>query len=216
MRVRTAKSLDFGNFIARQDSKGILYFRRKQVIFSQGDRNDSLFYIEEGSVKLSVSSNLGKQAVIGILSGGDIFGETCVMSQQRGRSYTAVALTDVRLLKMKREEVVRAFTTDPAIAYSFITYVLRNSMRAQDNLADNLLHSTELRLARALWLLADLQKRNEFDPAFRISQQMLAEMIGTTRQRVNILMGRFRKRGLIRYDGALRVRPAILRVRRKR
>ncbi|MFB3916489.1 MAG: Crp/Fnr family transcriptional regulator [Terriglobales bacterium] len=215
MRLRTGKTLDFRMFLARHDSREVRQFRRNEIIFSQGDRNDSLFYIEKGAVKLTVSSDQGKEAVIGILDGGDFFGESCVVGQ-RVRSYTAVALTDLCVARMKREDAVRVLQTNAAIAYSFIARVLQNYARIQEDLAENLLYSTERRLARALLLLTDLQDKGELQPGVRVSQQTLAEMVGTTRQRVNILMGRFRKQGLVRYGGGLKVRRSILNASRKR
>jgi CRP/FNR family cyclic AMP-dependent transcriptional regulator len=186
--------------------KRAVRFAEKEIIFSKGERSDSIFYIEKGMVKLTVTSRQGKEAIIGVFSRGDFFGESCIADDQPPRFHNAVALTDLRALKVDRDSIMRTLLEQSDACYGFLTHILRCNARIQDDLVNNLLDSSEERLARALVLLA---RSSKVEPSARISQQTLAEMIGTTRQRVNVLMQRFRKSGLIEYGRGLEVRESL-------
>jgi CRP/FNR family transcriptional regulator, cyclic AMP receptor protein len=170
-------------------------FAKKQVIFSHGDRNDSLFYIEKGIVKLTVTSREGREAIIGLFDAGHFFGESCISGDQPVRFHNAVALTDVRLVRIDRRIMVRILMAGGDPVHSFVSYLLRRSAQTQEDLAYNLLSSSEDRLARVLILLTQSAEKGEYIP--KLTQQTLAEIIGTTRQRVNILMKRFRELHLV-------------------
>ena len=181
-------------------------FPEKQIIFSEGQRSDSIFYIEKGAVKLTVTSRRGKEAIVSVFSRGDFFGESCVAPDQPVRSNNAVALTDTQALKIDRSVIIRTLIRDGRVCYGFVTYLLGRNQRIQQHLVNNLLESSEERLARVLFFLAQPGK---VDSSARVSQQTLAEMIGTTRQRVNVLMKRFKKLGLIEYSNGLKVRNSL-------
>lgn len=174
--------------------------------FSEGERSDSLFYIEKGTVKLPVTSRQGKEAILGVFSRGDFFGESCIASDQPVRLHTAVALTEVWVVKIGREAIIRVLVRGGDACYSFVTYLLGRNTRMATELVNNLMDSSEERLARVLFFLAQPGK---IDSAAKVSQQTLAEMIGTTRQRVNVLMKRFQKLGLIEYGHGLRVNNSL-------
>jgi CRP/FNR family transcriptional regulator, cyclic AMP receptor protein len=183
-----------------------VYFPEKQIIFSEGERSDSIFYIERGTVKLTVTSRKGKEAIIGIFSRGDFFGENCIASNQPVRLDNAVSLTEVRVVKIGRSAIVRLLFGGGDACYAFVTYLLDRNTRMSSDLVNNLMDSSEERLARVLFFLA---QPGRIDSATKVSQQTLAEMIGTTRQRVNVLMKRFKQLGLIEYGHGLRVHNSL-------
>lgn len=197
-------SATFLGFI-RPEKKAIC-FPEKQIIFSEGERSNSVFYIEKGTVKLTVTSRQGKEAIIGVFSRGDLFGESCIASDQPVRLHNAVALTEVCLVKIGRAAIIRVLLERGDACYSFITYLLGRNTRMSTELVNNLMDSSEERLARVLFFLA---QPGSIDSATKFSQQTLAEMIGTTRQRVNVLMKRFEKLGLIEYGHGLRVHNSL-------
>jgi CRP-like cAMP-binding protein len=170
-------------------------FAKHQVIFSKGGRNDTLFYIESGSVKLTASSNEGRDAIIGLLDGGNFFGESCMSLNLPVRLHSAIAITETRVLRISREVMVQLLRSEQEASYMFISYLLECIARTQADLASNLVNSSEQRLARLLLSLAHFRSQSNLQ--FVLSQQSLAEMIGTTRQRVNLLMRRFRNLGFI-------------------
>jgi CRP-like cAMP-binding protein len=184
--------------------------RRKEIIFSQGSRADTVFYLQRGRVKLSVVSKQGKEAVIGILSAGCFFGEGCLA----GRSIqvaTATALVDCAVLLFKRKHVLAAIRNDPDFAELFVTYLLQRTARIEEDFVDQLFNSSEKRLARVLLLLghfASDDRPDDFAP--NVSQETLARMIGTTRPRVNFFMNKFRRLGFIDYENGLRVHASLL------
>lgn len=180
---------DFDTKIAR--------FGKKQVIFSHGDISDSLFYIEKGLVKLTATSRQGKEAIIGLFGTGHFFGESCLNSEQPTRYHNAVALTDMRVRMIARGSMIRLLHAGGDASYAFTRYLLVRSTRIQDDLINHLLTSSTERLARAFYSLVVTQQESGGERLARLSQQTLAEMIGTSRQRVNVLMRHLRHSGLV-------------------
>lgn len=182
----------------------------KQPIFSQGDVADAIFYVEAGNVKQTVLSKSGKKAVIAIFHKGNIFGESCLGPERRQMS-SAVAVQISKVSRVERATIIRIIHDDPAFARLLIAQLLSRIARMEENVLDQLFNSSEKRLARTLLLLASFGSRSRSDGAIlKVSQGTLAEMIGTTRSRVSFFMNRFRDRGLIHYNGGLRVRRALL------
>jgi len=191
----------------------IVDLKKKQAVFAQGDPAEAVFYIQHGKVRLSVISSGGKEATIALLGEGDFLGEECVANSQPLRMASAVAITEAVILKIERQEMVRALHEQHALSDIFVSYLLSRNRRVQEDLVDQLFNSSEKRLARALLLLAQFGKDTEPDTVIpKISQETLAEMVGTTRSRVNFFMNRFRKLGFIEYNGVLRVHPSLLSV----
>jgi CRP/FNR family cyclic AMP-dependent transcriptional regulator len=180
------------------------------VVFSQGDVADSVFYIQKGKVKVTVISTLGKEAVVAILGAGEFCGEGCLTAQPL-RIATATAMTDCELMKLEKAAIVRVLQTEPAFANMFMEYLLARTVRVEEDLVDQLFNSSEKRLARALLLLANFGKDGRPEPILaKISQETLAEMIGTTRSRVSFFMNKFRKLGFIDYNGHIEVHTSLL------
>ena len=188
----------------------IARFLKNQVIFSQGDRSGALFYIEEGCVKLTVRSRLGKEAIIGIFNRGEWFGESCLARLQLVRFGNAIALTEVRAVQIDRRTALRVLRTESQTSYSFINFLVARNTQTQEDLVYNLLNSSERRLARVLSTLALSEAKGKSELYPNVSQKTLAEMIGSTRQRVNLLMQRFRKLGFIEDDYVLKIRDSLL------
>ncbi len=185
-------------------------YRNKQPIFSQGDAADSIFYVEAGNVKLTVVSKRGKKAVIAIFRPGDFFGEGC-LGAPSVRMSTATAVHVATIVRVEKVTIVRIIHDDPVFARLFIAHLLSRVVRIEEDFLDQLVNSSEKRLARTLLLLASFGTQSEPHPAIlKVSQGTLAEMIGTTRSRVSFFMNRFRKMGLIEYNGSLRVHKAPL------
>jgi CRP/FNR family transcriptional regulator, cyclic AMP receptor protein len=184
----------------------------KHRIFSQGDKADAIYYIQKGKVKLTVLSTQGKEAVLAILEPEHFFGEQC-LTGQTVRTATATVLDEARVLRIAQATMIQTLQQEPAFSTLFLKYVLSHSLRVEEDLVDQLFNSSEKRLARALLLLAHFGKKNKPNRALpHVDQAMLAEMIGTTRPRVNFFMNKFRKLGLIDYDGTLTVHNALLNV----
>ncbi len=182
------------------------------VIFSQGDTADSVFQIVRGKVKISVTSGQGREAVVGLFGGGDFFGEGCLLGQPL-RLAAAVAMTDAEVVRIEKTEMVRVLHAEPAFAEVFTTHLLTRNSRIEADLVDHLFNSSERRLARVLLLLANFGKEGKPEPiTTKISQETLAEMIGTTRPRVSFFMNKFRKLGFIEYNGELKVHNSLLSV----
>ena len=191
----------------------MLDIEKKHNIFSQGDRADAVFYIQKGRVKLTVVSGRGKEATLALLGAGDFIGEDCIASVQSGRMTSATAITDCQILRIARKEMMRVIHEEHEFSDIFVAYLLARSTRVQEDLIDQLFNSSEKRLARALLLLANFGKKGKPQPVIaKISQEMLAEMIGTTRSRVNFFMNRFRKLGFIEYNGTIRIHSSLLNV----
>lgn len=183
-----------------------------RVIFAQGDNADSLFYIQKGKIKLAVVSKQGKEAVVAILEAGAFFGEGCLAGQQI-RMSTASALSDCSLMRLEKASMVRGLLDQPLFADLFLRYVLSRNIRIEEDLVDQLFNSSEKRLARLLLLLANFGKDSKPEPVItQISQETLAEMIGTTRSRVSFFMNKFRKLGFIEYNGGMKVHSSLLNV----
>src|SRR5580692_11753697 len=184
----------------------IVQFKPKQAFFSQGNPADSVFYLQKGRVQLTVVSKNGKEATISLLTAGDFVGEESIAGAVGLRLTTATAITACSALKIERGEMIRVIHEEHVFSDLFLKFLLTRSMRIQADLVDQLFNSSEKRLARILLLLAEFGQRGESKPLIpKISQETLAEMIGTTRSRVSFFMNRFRKLGFIEYDGRIRV-----------
>jgi CRP/FNR family transcriptional regulator, cyclic AMP receptor protein len=193
--------------------KTLLHYRAKQAIFSQGDSADAVFFIQEGRVKLSVLSKQGKEATIALLGKDDFLGEGCIASDQPLRLATATAVTDCSILKIEKAKMLRTLHEEHAFSDMFVGYVVERHNRTQADLVDQLFNSSEKRLARALLMLSRVGKRDKSETVIpRVSQGTLAEMVGTTRSRVNFFMNKFRKLGFIDYNGGLEVNSSLLTV----
>ncbi len=191
----------------------IIQLKRKQAFFSQGNPADSIFYLQKGRAQLTVVSKTGKEATITLLAAGDFVGEESIAAVAGLRMATATAITACTALKIEREEMLRVMHSEHAFSDMFLSFLLARSMRIQADLVDQLFNSSEKRLARILLLMAEFGKPGEPEiliPA--ITQETLAEMIGTTRSRVSFFMNRFRKLGFIEYNGRIRVHKSLLNV----
>ncbi|MHB8215973.1 MAG: Crp/Fnr family transcriptional regulator [Candidatus Sulfotelmatobacter sp.] len=189
-------------------------FPNKQAIFTQGDSGDAVFYIKEGKVKLTVVSQVGKEATIGILNRGDFFGEGCLTGQPL-RLCSATAMTDCSVMKIDKKSMMEVLHREHAFSDMFVAYLLTRNIRYEEDLVDQLFNSSEKRLARILLLLAQFGKDGKTETLIpKMSQEALAEMVGTTRSRVSFFMNRFRKLGLIDYDGGsgLQVHSSLLNI----
>jgi CRP/FNR family transcriptional regulator, cyclic AMP receptor protein len=175
-------------------------YKSGATIFRQGEPATTIIYIEKGAVRLSVVSHAGKEAVIAILDGGDFFGEGCLVGQSV-RTATAMAVSECSAMRISRREITRKLHADESFADSFMSHILKRKIRMEEDLIDQLFNSTEKRLARALLLLAQYGKSDGPRRALpKVSQEILAEMVGTTRPRVNFFMNKFRKLGFVDYD----------------
>lgn len=187
-------------------------FRRSQRIYSQGDPARGVKYIQTGGVKLSVTNQDGREAVVAILGPGDFFGEGCLAGQPVCMS-AATAIVPTSLLFIGKKEMMRALRTEHAFSDLFISHMLTRNIRIEEDLIDQLFNSSEKRLARSLLLLARYGQEDQPHGVIpKVSQEMLAEMIGTTRSRVNFFMNKFRKMGFIKYNGGLQVNTSLLSV----
>ena len=185
---------------------------KKQALYSQGDAADAVFYIQAGKIKLTVVSRQGKEAVIAILEQGSFFGESC-LAGQTVRAATATALEDSSIVRIDKDAMFHVLHKEPTFAELFMSYLLAHSIRIQEDLVDQLFNSSEKRLARILLLLAHFGKEGKPEPVIaKVSQEMLAEMIGTTRSRVSFFMNKFRKLGFIDYNGGLYVHSSLLNI----
>lgn len=202
------------NFLAKSGlGRKIVELNKKSTLFSQGDAADSVFYIQKGKVKLTVVSRRGKEATLAFRSVGDFVGEECIAAIQPQRLTTATALMPVTVLRIDRSEMVRVLSREKAFSEAFVAYLLSRNVRTQEDLIDQLFNSSEKRLARALLLLARFGKDGVPETVIpRVSQETLAEMIGTTRSRVSFFMNRFRKLGFIEYNGKLSVHSSLLNI----
>ncbi|MEO6964888.1 MAG: Crp/Fnr family transcriptional regulator [Acidobacteriaceae bacterium] len=208
-RLRTVDSRELFSRVADAQMTTRDYLNR-QDIFAQGDKADAMFYIQNGNVKLTVASKTGKKAVIAVLRPGDFFGEGC-MARQSLRTSTATAIEPSTIARMKRATIVCGIQKDPAFAKLFISCLLGRIDRIEVEFVDQIFSSSEKRLARVLLLLASSAQHSKPEPAIlKVSQETLAEMVGTTRSRVSHFMNRFREMGLIDYNGSLQVHKELL------
>ena len=185
-------------------------YRKSEIVFSQGDPADKVFYIQKGKVKVTVVSEQGKEAVVAILGANEFFGEGCLAGQAR-RLSTAAAMDASVIVGLEKAAIVRMLHEEPSFSEMFITHLLGRTIRVEADLVDQLFNSSEKRLARLLLLLASLGKEGDPQPMIaKISQETLAEMIGTTRSRVSFFMNKFRKLGCITYNGGIHVHSSLL------
>jgi CRP-like cAMP-binding protein len=188
----------------------ILEFRKKGSIYVQGEPADAIFYLQKGKVKLTVVSQQGKEAIIGLLGPGDFFGEGSIAGQPL-RMSTALAMTDCSVVRIEKKVMMQVLHQQHEFSDLFVAYLLARNIRYEEDLVDQLFNSSEKRLARILLLLARFGKEGKPEPIIpNITQETLAEMVGTTRSRVNFFMNRFRKLGFIKYNGAIEVHGSLL------
>lgn len=193
-------------------SKKVVELRKKATVFAQGDPAKTVMYIQQGNVKLSVVNGIGKEAVVAVLGPGDFFGEGCLAGQPM-RMGTATAITPAILLVIDKVEMNRVLHDEHEFSDRFISHMLGRNIRIEADLVDQLFNSTEKRLARALLLLARYGKEDQPQKVLpNVSQETLAEMIGTTRPRVNLFMNKFKKMGFIKYNGGLHISRSLLSV----
>jgi len=213
MKVKQKRTFDVEAFLRSAGAeKTIVTYHTTDVIFSQGDASDSVMFIQEGAVKLSVLSHGGKEAVVAMLGPGDFFGERALAGHPV-RLEAATAMTATTVLVIPKEQMIRLLHEQHALSDRFITYMLARNIRIEEDLVDQLFNSSEKRLARTLLLLARYGKPDQTHRVLpRISQETLAETIGTTRSRVNFFMNKFRKLGFIEYNGGLKVNHSLLTV----
>jgi CRP/FNR family cyclic AMP-dependent transcriptional regulator len=191
--------------------KAVVEHSKDSTIFSQGDSADAVFYIQKGKVKIAVVSEQGKEATVAVLGIGDFVGEDCIATTHPLRLLTATALSDCVLLRIGKKEMVRVLSQDHAFSEVFVAFLLARNARSQEDLIDQLFNSSEKRLARVLLQLAQFGKENQPEIVIpKISQESLAEMVGTTRSRVSFFMNRFRKQGYISYNGKIEVHSSLL------
>ncbi len=208
-----------GNIFSAQeflDSAGVARkvakFGNNDTIFSQGDPAENVLYIQEGSVRLSVVNKVGKEAVVAVLAPGDFFGEGCLAGQPL-RIGTATAMKPVTLLVIGKKEMTRVLHAEHALSDVFISFMLTRNIRIEEDLVDQLFNSSEKRLARTLLLLSRYGKEDRPQAVLpKVSQEMLAEMVGTTRSRVNFFMNKFKKLGFIKYNGGLQINSSLMSV----
>jgi CRP/FNR family transcriptional regulator, cyclic AMP receptor protein len=210
--IQVLKSLfDPRAFLGRAEAgKTIEKYAKHAKIFSQGDVADAVFFIQKGKVKITVLSEHGKEAVVGIFSAGQFFGEACLEGAQL-RTATSEAMEDCLITSITKTAMLAALSEEPKFSAFFLAYLLSRNSRIEDDLIDQLFNSSERRLARLLLLLADFGKDGGTAPiAVTLSQETLAEMIGTTRSRVSFFMNKFRKKGFISYNGKIEVHSSLL------
>lgn len=213
MSRKRSPSLNPESFLANVGSgKTLLRTRKKDRIFSQGDAAEAVFYIQTGRVKLTVVSQQGKEAVVAILEAGSFFGEACLAGQLVCMA-TATSLESSSIVRIDKQTMIDALHSEPAFAELFLSYLLSRNIRIQEDLVDQLFNSSEKRLARLLLLLAHFGKEGKPEPVIpKISQETLAEMVGTTRSRVSFFMNKFKKMGFLEYNGGLHVHSSLLNI----
>jgi CRP/FNR family transcriptional regulator, cyclic AMP receptor protein len=211
---KIAKLFDPKAFLASAGIGRTLHrYRPKRAVFSQGEPADAVFYIQEGNVRLSVLSKQGKEATIALLGPGEFLGEGCIASDQPIRMATATAITDCSVLKIEKKRMLRTLHEEHGLSDLFVAHMVERHNRTQADLVDQLFNSSEKRLARALLILSRVGKEDRPETVVpQISQETLAEMIGTTRSRVSFFMNKFRKLGFIKYNGELQVNSSLLSV----
>jgi CRP/FNR family transcriptional regulator, cyclic AMP receptor protein len=186
--------------------------RKRQIVFAQGDPADAVFYIQKGKIELRVLSQQGKEAILAILGADDFFGEGCLAGQPL-RMSTAAAVTECSVVRLEKSAMIAVLHDEPVFSALFISYLLTRNIRIEEDLVDQLFNSSEKRLARLLLLLANFGKEGKPEAVIpKVSQETLAEMIGTTQSRVSFFMNKFRKLGFIEYNGGLSVHSSLLNV----
>jgi len=187
-------------------------YDKNQTVFAQGDPANAIFYLQRGRVKLTVVSHQGKEAVVAILGAGDFFGEGC-LARQTLRMSTATDMVECSIMKLEKAQMIKVLHQEPAFSELFVAHLLARSIRVEEDLVDQLFNSSEKRLARVLLLLANFGKEGTPEPVIaKISQETLAEIVGTTRSRVSFFMNKFRRLGFIDYKDHLEVHSSLLNV----
>ena len=199
------------SFLAKiGEGRSLCSYDKDEIVFSQGDPADAVFYLQHGKVKITVVSKRGKEAVVAILGANEFFGEGCLAGQKH-QIATTTAIMESVIVRLEKAAILRVIHEQPAFAELFIDYLLRRTIRVEADLVDQLFNSSEKRLARLLLLLANFGKEDQPEPIIaKISQGTLADMIGTTRSRVSFFMNKFRKLGLIDYNGGIEVHSSLL------
>jgi CRP/FNR family transcriptional regulator, cyclic AMP receptor protein len=214
LRAKTgARRFDPATFLATTaKGRAVSTHRKGMILFAQGDAADAVFYLKKGKVKVTVLSKQGKEAVVALLSADEFFGEGCLIGQPK-RLATATAMTECVTMRVDALEMQKTLSRQPAFSRMFLSHVLTRGARVEEDLVDQLFNSTEKRLARALLLLANFGNEGRPEPvAAKITQELLAEMIGATRSRVNHFMNKFRQAGFISYNGHIEVHSSLLSV----
>jgi CRP/FNR family transcriptional regulator, cyclic AMP receptor protein len=213
MARKTKKTFDAKTFLATVNhGRTVSTYRRDAIVFRQASPADAVFYIHKGRIKIVVASQQGKEAVVAVLGPGEFFGEGCLIAQPL-RLATARAMVDSEVMRVGKAEMVRVLHDEPSFGELFMAHLLTRNSRVEEDLADQLFNSSEKRLARTLLLLANFGKEGTPQPiTAKISQETLAEIVGTTRPRVNTFMNKFRKLGFIDYNGDLKVHNSLLSV----
>ncbi len=211
---KPSRSFDPQAFLANVGiGRTVQNYKPKQAVFSQGERADTVFYVQHGTVRLSVLSKQGKEATLALLGPGDFLGEGCLASDQPIRLSTATAITASSILRIEKKRMLNTLHEEHKLSDLFVAYVVERHNRTQADLVDQLFNSSEKRLARALLILSRFGKEDAPETVLpTVSQETLAEMVGTTRSRVNFFMNKFRKLGFIHYNGGLQVHSSLLSV----
>jgi CRP/FNR family transcriptional regulator, cyclic AMP receptor protein len=210
-RKRPPRDFNLKKFLATVNGgRSVSDYRRGQKVFLQGDPADAVFYIQQGSIKVTVVSQRGKEAVVAMQGAGDFFGEGCLNGQPL-RLATAAAMTESVIMRLDKASIVRVLHDEPTFSEFFMRHLLSRNARVEEDLVDQLFNSSEKRLARLLLLMANFGKEGRPEPVIaKVNQETLAEMIGTTRSRVSFFMNKFRKLGFIDYNGHLEVHTSLL------
>ena len=213
MKRKATWAFDPEAFLAKVgEGRTLADYKKNQGLFSQGDPADAIFYIQTGKVKLTVVSKQGKEAVVAILGADDFFGEGCLAGQAL-RMASAAGMSDCSIMRLEKPGVVRLLSDEPAFSELFLRYLLSRNIRIEEDLVDQLFNSCEKRLARVLLLMAKFGKEGQLESVIpKVSQETLAEIVGTTRSRVSFFMNRFRKLGFIDYNGGLEVHSSLLNI----
>ena len=211
-RIRAA-GFDAKTFLTKaRTGRAIAVYREKQVVYAQGDPADAVFYLESGQVKLAVVAQRGKSAVLAILGHGDFFGEGCLAGQPI-RTTAALAITEVSVVRVEKQAMIGLLHDRSIFSECFMAHLLARNVRFEEDLVDQLFNPSEKRLARVLLMLASFGKEGEPEPMIpKVSQAVLAEMVGTTRSRINVFMNKFRKLGFIEYNDGLHIHSSLLNV----
>jgi CRP/FNR family transcriptional regulator, cyclic AMP receptor protein len=212
-RRRRKRKFKFETFLHTVNGgRTISAYKKNQPVFSQGDPADAVFYVLDGRAKVTVLSEQGKEAIVAIHGKQDFFGEGCLVGQPL-RLATVTAMTDCSIMRIEKANMLRVLHDEPKFSEMFLAYTLRRNARVEEDLVDQLFNSTEKRLARILLLMANFGKDSDPEPVIaKISQETLAEMVGTTRPRVNLFMNKFRKLGFLEYNGDMKVHSSLLNI----
>ena len=208
------KVFDAGSFLARAGlDKKVVSLKKNETAYAQGDPADGVFYVRKGQLRVTVTSAIGKEATIALVGPGEFLGENCMVSAHPVRLATATAMTDCALFRISKAEMARVLHQEQELSDMFVSFLIARNARMQADLVDQLFNSSEKRLARILLLLAQFGKESKPETVVpKISQEILAEMIGTTRSRVSFFMNRFRKLGFIEYNGEIRIHNSLLNI----